>query len=107
MLDAAADQPLGADRQQLRQEVALGVKIDEMKKAGLVGAADPRRPIALAGQMRVDPDPQRRDRPGRRLAHLRCEAAVDQAARQVPQEVDDRRSDQPLDQDAETRSDAG
>ena len=56
--------------------------------------------------MRLDRHREGRDRAGRRR-DLGREAAVDDARRQMPEQIDDLRPGQPLDKLAEARPDAG
>ena len=48
-----------------------------------------------------------RNRPRRGFAHLRAEAAVDRRDRQMPEEIDDEWSGEPLEELSEAWSDAG
>ena len=61
----------------------------------------------MAGLVRLDAHRDGHDLVGLQFLDRRRGAAVDDAARQVPQEVDDERTGQALEQLAELRADAG
>ncbi len=105
-LDSAADDPLAADRQHARQIVALDVEIDERQAPGAFGAEDPVRPLAVAGLVPLDPQPNRNDRFMLGVPQCGRRPPVDDAGRQAPDEVDDGRTRQPLEQFRRWRADA-
>ncbi len=92
------------DRQQPLEIIALGVEEDEMQEPGLVAAA---HAVGLAriGRplMRIDRHRDGRDGARRRVRHLGREAAVDDVDRQVPEQIDDMRPGELLEQLAEAR----
>ena len=108
-LDPAADHPLGADRQQARKVVALDVEIGQGQPPGRVGADHPVGPgtMAVIGVVRLDAHRDGHDLVGAQLADRRRGAPVDDAARQMPQQVDDERSGEALEELGELRADAG
>jgi hypothetical protein len=108
VLDLAADDAGGADRQGLLQVVDARMEEHQLDRTGIV-AADHLvgRAGAARRDMSLDAQRQGRDHAVRRGRDLGGEAAVDQARRQVPQQVDDVRAGQLLDQLAEPRPDAG
>ena len=106
-LDLAADDALGADREEAGEIVAFDVEIDERQDAGVVGAHHPVGAPAHAGLVRLDPDLEGHDAVGFERRDRRRGAAVDDARRQVPQQIDDERPRQPLEQAPELRPDAG
>ncbi len=83
-LDAAADDPLGADRQQPRELVAPHIEIDQGQGPGVVGAQHPVGASSVTGLMRLDAHRDRHDLVGLEGPHRRRRAPVDDAARQVP-----------------------
>src|SRR5439155_10181414 len=111
VIDRAADDALGADRQQPLQMVAFDAEINEAQRAGAVRAVDPIGAPAKTGFMPLDADLQRDDwaRPVARieLAERRRGAAIDDPDRQMPQPIDAERAGGALDEPAELRSDAG
>ena len=111
IFDPAADHPLGADRQQPLQLVAAHVEVDQRQHAGAVAQQDAVRSAAKAWLMLFDDAPDRHNsvRPIVRIkgTDRRRGAAIDQARRQVPQQINHRRPGGALDQAAELRPDAG
>ena len=106
-LDAAAEDALGADRQQARKLVTFHVEIDQGQCAGVVGAQHAVRSTAEARLMRLDADRDRRDLVRLERADRRRGAPVDNAARQMPDEVQDERAGEALEQLCYLRADAG
>ena len=106
-VDLAAHHHHLPDRELALQIVRAGMEIDQLQEPGLVGAAHlirmtrhDRRRVA------VDAHGQSRDHSRRGLGDLGREAAVDQAARQMPEQVHHQRSGQLFDQLGEARADA-
>ena len=97
VLDAPAHHPQGPFRQLLVQPVALHVEEDQRQKSRLVGAEDLGW-AAPVGRRHVRVDPHRESRRGAVLClhDFRCVAPVDQARRQVPEQVHHQRPGQPL-----------
>src|SRR5262249_4797609 len=89
------------------QVVALDVKIGQSQPPGWVGADYPIGPRAAAGLMRLDPHRDRHDLVGLQLLDRRRGAAIDDAARQVPQEIDDKRTGKALEHLGGWRADPG
>jgi hypothetical protein len=54
VLDTAADDPLGADRQEPRQVVALDVEVDQHQRAAHVGDKNPVGPAPHARLVPLD-----------------------------------------------------
>ena len=112
ILDAAADDPLGADRQQATQLVALSVEIDQHQGAAAVRDKHPRRTPPDARLVALDLGLHGDDRSLRPVARMqrsdgRRGAAIDEAHWQVPQQIDDIGAGGALDEPAELRPDAG
>ena len=108
MLDQAADHPDFALGRGPAQPVLAGVEINQGEESGFVGAADAVGPPgAVRGHMGVDPHHQGRHLAGWRVGDLGIEAAIDHAAGQVPQQVDDMAADQALEQRRQPGADAG
>ena len=106
VLDAAAHHAHGSLGQPLAEPVALGVEEDEGEGPGLVGAEDPGRVPAVAGGLvPVDAHGERRRGAGFGLGDLGRVAPVDQARRQVPEQVHHERPGQPLDGRARANAD--
>jgi hypothetical protein len=105
-LDPPADDPHLARRQQPLEIVLAAIEVGEAELAGLVAAPDP---VGLARIARhvvlVDRHGQRGDLAGLGLRNLRRIAAVDDAQRQVPQQVEHQRPGQPLHEFAQPRAD--
>ena len=106
-VDFAADHHGLPERQLALQILGAGVEEHQLQHPGLVGAAHlirmtrhDRRRVA------VDAHGQSRDHSRRGLGDLGREAAVDQAARQMPEQVHHQRSGQLFDQLGEARADA-
>ena len=106
-LDATADHALGADRQEAREVVALDVEIGQGQSPGRVSANYPIGPRAAAGLVHLDAHRDGHDLVGLQLLDRRRSPAVDDAARQMPQEVDDERAGEAFEQLGELRTDAG
>ena len=105
-LDLAADDPRLALGQDVVQVIGARMKEDQRHAAGLVFAGD------FVGQAPVGRrvmghhvHRDRRDNAGRRIGDPRREPAVDQAARQVPEQIGDVRAGNPLDQRGDPRPD--
>ncbi len=112
VLDLAADHPLGADRQEALQVVALDVEIDQHQRARRIADEHPIGPPPNPGLVTFDLGLDRNDRAGRPIARveradLRRGAAVDDPRRQVPQQIDDIGAGGALDEAPELRPDAG
>jgi hypothetical protein len=82
------------------------MKKDKMKKTSIVAAADAVGAFAVAGQMAVDLDGKRGDSACACFAHLGREASVDYPGRQMPEQIDDKRSGKPLDKLSQAWADA-
>ena len=106
-LDAAADDTLGADREQPRELIALHIKINEGQRAGAVCAQHAVGPAPEARLVRLDAHRDCRDAVGLERADGRRGAAVDDAARQMPDKVEDERAGEALEQLGRLRADAG
>jgi len=87
-LDAPADHPHLAFRQHPLQVVGTGMEEHQVQLSGVVAARDLVRQAPGARRL-VGTDAERHggDGAGRGVGDLGCEAPVDQAARQVPQQV--------------------
>ncbi len=116
-LDLAADIERSADRQRLFEVVAMGVEEGEADLAGVVVGEDPPRDAPVAARrllVAVDAHLEGDDGAFRRQRDAGLLAAVDDADRQVEEEIDDARrillvrpADQPAERHAELRPDAG
>ena len=104
--DPPADDPLGADREQPREIVALEVEVSQGQPPGRVGADHPVGPRTVAGLVRLDPHRDRHDLVWLQVLDRRRGAAIDDAARQVPQQVDDERTGKALEELCELLADA-
>ena len=107
-LEAAADDALFADGQQLAEVISARVKEYQGQRAGgvvaqhAVGLARIARRLVL-----VDGDFDAGDPPGLGRVQGRGVATVDQALRQMPEQVDDMRSCRLLNQLRQLRPDSG
>ncbi len=106
-LDTAADDALGADREKTRELVALHVEIDQRQRAGVVGAQHAVRPAPEARLVRFDAHSNRRDSVRLERADRRRGAPVDNAARQMPEKIEDERAGETLEQFCRLQADAG
>ena len=97
-LDAAADDALGADRQQPRKLIALHVEIDQASRSRCCRCTAPGKAGAQARLMCLDAHRDRRDPVRLERADRRRGAPVDDAARQMPDEVEDERAGEALEQ---------
>ena len=90
-LQRARDVALGADRQQFFDIAGLGAKECQHHVASVVADIDEIRRARIARRRRavtVDRDFERHDGTGRSVTNLRLRAAVDDAGRQMQQEID-------------------
>ena len=97
-LNPPADHALGADRQEAREVIALDVEIGQGQPPGRVGANDPIGPRAAAGLVRLDPHRNGDDLIGLQVLDRRRGAAIDNSTRQMPQQIDDERTRETLEQ---------
>ena len=107
-VDPAADDPDLADRIGFFEPVRFRVEEHQGHEAGFVRTDHAVRPFRRAGRLvRIDPYGDRRDFAEHGLGYFRRVAAIDQAGRQGPQEIDDPRPRHPLDQLLQPGADAG
>src|SRR5690349_13447942 len=106
-LDAAADQTIGTDREQPRNLIALHVEIGEGQRPGIVCAEHPIGSSPEAGLMRLDTDSQCRDAVRLELPDRRRSTPVDDPRGQMPEEVEDQRTGEALEELGRLRADAG
>ena len=111
VIDRAADDALGPDRQQALQLIASGAEIDQRQGAGAVRAMHPVGAAAETGLVTLDPDLQRDDGVGPvawvELADRRRGTAIDNTRWKMPQQIDDEGAGGALDQAPELRPDPG
>ena len=92
--DAARDEAQLADGQLLFDELALGVEENEIDASGIVFARDLVGRFVVAARRRFvfqNPEAERDDRAWYGGGELRFGAAVDDACRHVPEQIDDAR----------------
>ena len=107
-VDLAADDADFAHRQQLLEIVLATVEVGQAKPAGLVAAPHPIGLAWIAGhQVLFDGDGERGDLAGARSGHFGSVAAIDEAGRQVPEQIDDQRPGEFLHELAKSRPDSG
>ena len=82
---------LGSDRKQLFDVARLGAEVGQHDIPGLVAGIDQMRRARASGRRRampIDGDLQRHDGAGNGVANLGSRAAIDDACRQVKQQID-------------------